>query len=73
MSIFEDIQMLWFLCDGTANLIVCHFTFVPNTAFRASLVVQMVKKQPVNAEDPCSIPGLQRSPEEGNGYSSLLA
>ena len=27
----------------------------------------MVKNLPANAGDPCSIPGLGRSPEEGNG------
>ena len=28
----------------------------------------MVKNPPTNAEDTCSIPGLGRSPGEGNGY-----
>ena len=27
----------------------------------------VVKNPPANAEDPCSIPGLGRSPAEGNG------
>ena len=42
---------------------------------RASLVAQMVKNQPTMQEDPGSIPGLGRSPGEGNGnplqYSCL--
>ena len=29
----------------------------------------MVKNPPANAEDVCSIPGLRRSPGEGNGNS----
>ena len=29
----------------------------------------MVKKPPANAENVCSIPGLRRSPGEGNGNS----
>ena len=33
----------------------------------ASLVAQMVKNQPANAEIMGSIPGLGRSPGEGNG------
>ena len=41
----------------------------------ASLVAQMVKHLPANAGDPGSIPGLGRSPGEGNGnplqYSCL--
>ena len=34
----------------------------------ASLVAQMVKKSGCNAGDPGLIPGLGRSPGEGNGY-----
>ena len=34
----------------------------------ASLVAQMVKNLPANAGDLASIPGLRRSPGEGNGY-----
>ena len=33
----------------------------------ASLVAQMVKNLPANAEDMGSVPGLGRSPGEGNG------
>ena len=33
---------------------------------QASLVTQMVKSPPTHAGDPDSIPGLGRSPEEGN-------
>ena len=33
----------------------------------ASLVAQMVKQSACNAGDPGSIPGLERSPGEGNG------
>ena len=32
----------------------------------ASLVAQTVKNLPANAEDPGSVPGLRRSPREGN-------
>ena len=35
---------------------------------RASLVAQTVENPPANVGDPGSIPGLGRSPEEGNGY-----
>ena len=35
----------------------------------ASLVAQMVKNLPTNAEDTSSIPGLGRSRGKGNGYS----
>ena len=42
---------------------------------RASLVAQMVKDPPANAEDSGLIPGPRRSPGEGNGrplqYSCL--
>ena len=31
-------------------------------------MAQMVKNQPANAGDPGLIPGLGRSPKEGNGY-----
>ena len=34
----------------------------------ASLVAQMVKNPPAMQETTVSIPGLGRSPEEGNGY-----
>ena len=34
----------------------------------ASLVAQIVKNPSAKAGDPCSIPGLGRSPVEGNGY-----
>ena len=41
----------------------------------ASLISQLVKNLPTNAGDPGSIPGLERSPGEGNGnplqYSCL--
>ena len=36
-------------------------------SFRASLVAQMVKKSACNAGDPLLVPGLGRSPGEGNG------
>jgi len=36
---------------------------------RASLVAEMVKNLPASVGDPGSIPGLGRSPREGNGYS----
>ena len=35
---------------------------------RASLVAQTLKNLPINAGDLGSIPGLGRSPGEGNGY-----
>ena len=35
---------------------------------RASLLAQTLKDLPDNAEDPGSIPELERSPGEGNGY-----
>ena len=35
----------------------------------ASLVAQLVKKSAFSAEDLGSIPGLGRSPGEGNGYT----
>ena len=31
-------------------------------------VAQMIKNPPANAGDPGSIPGLRRSPGEGNGF-----
>ena len=34
----------------------------------ASLVAQTSKESACNEGDPCSIPGLGRCPEEGNGY-----
>ena len=37
---------------------------------RASLVAQMVKNPPAKAGDAGLIPGLGRSPGEGNGYPS---
>ena len=43
--------------------------------YMASLVAQLVKNPPVKAEDVDSVPGLGRSPGEGNDnplqYSSL--
>jgi len=36
--------------------------------FWASLVAQMVKESDCNVGDLGSIPGLRRSPGEGNGY-----
>ena len=36
-------------------------------SLQASLVAQMVKRLPANAGDQGSIPGLGRSPGEGNG------
>ena len=41
---------------------------VGHTARQASLAAQRVKNPPANAGDPCSVPGLGRSPGEGNGY-----
>ena len=44
---------------------------VGHTVRQASLVAQRVKNPPANAGDtgdPCSVPGLGRSPGEGNGY-----
>ena len=38
----------------------------------ASLVAQMVKNPASSAKDPGSIPGLGRSPREGNGYISSV-
>ena len=38
----------------------------------ASLVAQMVKNPASSAKDPGSIPGLGRSPGEGNGYLSSV-
>ena len=35
---------------------------------RASLVAEMVKSLPASVGDPGSIPGLGRSPGEGNGH-----
>jgi len=62
---------------GLADII--HFTFsktnkhlssyiwdIPSTSW-ASLVAQMVRNLPANSGDPSSIPGLGRSPGEGNG------
>ena len=40
---------------------------------RASFVAQMVKNLPENAGDLGSIPGLGRSPGEGNGYPLLYS
>ena len=36
--------------------------------FWASLVAQLIKNLPAMQEDPGLIPGLGRSPGEGNGY-----
>ena len=44
------------------------FTFTFNAMPYTSLVAQMVKNPPANAEDLGSVPGLGRSPGEGNGY-----
>ena len=51
------------------------FTFTFNAMPYTSLVAQMIKNPPANAEDLGSVPGLGRSPGEGNGnplqYSCL--
>ena len=39
----------------------------------ASLVAQLIKKSTYNVGDLGLIPGLGRSPGEGNSYSSILA
>ena len=39
----------------------------------ASLVAKMIKNLPAMQVDPGLIPGLGRSPEGGNGYSSILS
>ena len=39
----------------------------PRQEYWASLLAQTVKDPPASARDACSIPGLERSPEEGNG------
>ena len=43
---------------------------ITNNYTWASLVAKLVKKLPIVWEDPCSIPGLGRSPGVGNGYAS---
>ena len=43
------------------------FILVCQTCEMASIVAQMVKAFACNTGDPGSIPGLRRSPEEGNG------
>ena len=44
------------------------YTYIyTNTCMWTSLVAQLVKKPPANAGDMGSIPGLGRSPGEGNG------
>ena len=40
----------------------------PLTQIGASLVTQLVQKSACNIGDPSSIPGLERSPGEGNGH-----
>ena len=37
------------------------------TAFGQTLIAQMVKESACNAANPGSIPGMERSPGEGNG------
>ena len=55
---------------GTYKLNICMYDMCG-----ASLVAQTVKNLPVKAGDKRSIPGLERSPREGNGnllqYSCL--
>ena len=55
--------------EGGVTSLTCKAPF----SIRASLVAQMVKNPPANEGDPGSIPGLGRSPGEGNGYPLLLA
>ena len=58
-----------------ANGIVLFFLRLSNISFWASQVAQWLKNLPANAGDTGLIPGLGRSPGEGNGntvqYSSL--
>ena len=79
----------WELCSSDAYKWKTHtyiYIHIPRTYIHlfiymyiysrvASLVVQRVKKLPVNAGDPGSIPGSGRSPRKGNGnpfqYSCL--
>ena len=42
-------------------------SYTPIPRYRASRVDQLMKNPPCNAENPTSIPGLGRSPGEGNG------
>ena len=55
-----------------SNVLLCFFKFL---RFWTSLVAQIVKTPPANAGDAGSVPGLGRSPGEGNGnplqYSCL--
>ena len=44
-------------------------SFLKSLYFGVSLVAQIVKTSPANAGDLGSIPGSERSPGEGNGYS----
>ena len=49
------------------------FIYLPNEVTGASLGAQTVKNLPENAGDLGSIPGLGRSPGEGNGYPLLYS
>ena len=61
--------------DSKGNLEPGLFYMPPMVIGETSLVAQMVKASAYNARDPGSIPGLGRSPGEGNGnplqYSCL--
>ena len=56
-----------------ANGIVLFFLRLSNISFWASQVAQRLKNLPANAGDTGLIPGLGRSPGEGNGNPLLCS
>ena len=54
------------------RFVLYHFLYL-RIAFKATLVVQMVKRLPHNVEDSGLIPGLGRSPGKGNDNPLLPA
>ena len=73
-------EILQGLLNSSTEVFSCHpytqshFPYILylflNVGFQSSAVV---KNLPANAGDTCSIPGLRRSPGEGNGNSKILA
>ena len=70
VCVFREIgrlQILGHRLRCVANTILFFYNLIYILShFGTSLVVQMVKASAYNAGDPGSIPGLERSPGEGN-------
>ena len=70
LTLWTDLFLQWlYIASIIKNDVLISVLSPPELIIRASLVAQLVKKYACNAGDLGSIPGLVRSPGEGNNYS----